>query len=116
LARTETYAAIDIGSHLIKGVVVSEKSDSWELLAYSTVKSRGIDSGEIKDAVAFRDSISKLLTNLEEQLPGVTRANFVVSTNCGAFGLESLTEEMVISESEKKMTFCQWNQRFRCHR
>ncbi|RKX37555.1 MAG: cell division protein FtsA [Thermotogae bacterium] len=103
LARTETYAAIDIGSHLIKGVVVSEKSDSWELLAYSTVKSRGIDSGEIKDAVAFRDSISKLLTNLEEQLPGVTRANFVVSTNCGAFGLESLTEEMVISESEKKI-------------
>ncbi|RKX51490.1 MAG: cell division protein FtsA, partial [Thermotoga sp.] len=52
MAKYEMFTSIDIGSYHLKGIVMRRKGDTWELLAYSSVRSRGIDGGEIKDAVA----------------------------------------------------------------
>lgn len=68
LSKTVFYTSIDIGSRYIKGLVLGKRDQEWEALAFSSVKSRGLDEGEIKDAIAFKESVNTLLKELEEQL------------------------------------------------
>jgi len=64
--------SIDVGTNTIKGVVVSiEQSGQILLEAYGSVKSVGLDKGDVKDAVALKQSIQKLIDDLTGQMKRV---------------------------------------------
>ncbi|ACR79078.1 MULTISPECIES: cell division protein FtsA [Kosmotoga] len=65
----EYTVSIDLGTNTLKGVVVSsDPSSQLQLEAYGSVKSVGLDKGEVKDAVALKQSIQKLVDDLTGQL------------------------------------------------
>lgn len=75
----EVLTVVDIGSHSIKGVVVSFEGKKTVILAYSKAKSRGFEQGELKDIVALRESLEALLKDLSSQLPKRMESYFVIS-------------------------------------
>jgi cell division protein FtsA len=86
--------AIDIGSSRIKGVVGEINDEKIEIKAFATINSRGIENGEIKDAVAFKDSIENLLVELETQEPRQPDSYFCVTFSTPSTSLKiSNTEE-----------------------
>ncbi|MFN4189739.1 MAG: cell division protein FtsA, partial [Pseudothermotoga sp.] len=66
MRKSENYVSIDIGSHSTKGLVISKTSDGYELLAHFHLKTRGIDGGDVKDAIALRDTLSQLISQVDE--------------------------------------------------
>lgn len=74
----EVLTTVDIGSHSMKGIVVSFDGAQTEVLAYSRVKSRGYEQGELKDIVALRESLESLLKDLSEQLPRRMECDFTI--------------------------------------
>lgn len=103
MAKYETFTSIDIGSYHLKGIVVRKKSDTWELLAYSSVRSRGIDGGEIKDAVAFKESLNRLLEELSEQTPKIMNSEFVISFSSFDFNIVSISNNIILSDEDEKV-------------
>jgi cell division protein FtsA len=75
----EVLTVVDIGSHTIKGVVVSYEGRIPTILAYSRTKSRGFEQGELKDIVALKDSLDTLLKDLSSQLSKRVESFFVIS-------------------------------------
>jgi len=80
--------AIDIGSSKIKGVVGEINDEKIELRAFASIKSRGIENGEIKDAVALKDSIENLLVELETQEPRQPDSYFCVTFSTASTNLK----------------------------
>jgi len=103
MAKYEMFTSIDIGAYHLKGIVMRKKGDTWELLAYSSVRSRGIDGGEIRDAVAFKESLNRLLEELSEQTPKVMHSDFVISFSSFEFGIVNVSNELVLSDTEEKV-------------
>lgn len=79
MPRGFLVTAIDIGSSKIKGVVGEINDEKIELKAFASIRSRGIEGGEIKDAVALKDSIENLLVELETQEPRQPDSYFCVT-------------------------------------
>jgi len=75
----EVLTSVDIGSHTIKGMVFAVESNDTEVLAYSRVKSRGFEQGELKDIVALKESLQSLLEDLSGQLPRRMESYFIIS-------------------------------------
>lgn len=94
MPRGFLVTAIDIGSSRIKGVVGEINDEKIEIKAFATIRSRGIENGEIKDAVAFKDSIENLLVELETQEPRQPDSYFCVTFSTPSINLKiSNTEE-----------------------
>ncbi len=115
----EVLTTVDIGSHSLKGIVASFEGGQCEVLAYSRVKSRGYEQGELKDIVALRESLESLLKDLSEQLPrrmecdftihmvdhSITLINEVKTISIGGTNLPvEITEDHVIRLFEKMNT------------
>ncbi len=75
----EVLTSVDIGSHTIKGMVFAIENNDTQVLAYSRVKSRGYEQGELKDIAALRESLESLLKDLSGQLPRRMESYFVIS-------------------------------------
>ncbi len=101
MARYELFTSIDVGSRSIKAAVIGRKGDGLDLLAYAITPSRGIEAGDIKDVVAFKESLGAVLDELERQFMRVYDSEFLVSFSSDRFELKDINEEMNLSESEE---------------
>ncbi|MFN3283130.1 MAG: cell division protein FtsA [Pseudothermotoga sp.] len=101
MRKSENYVSIDIGSHSTKGLVISKTSDGYELLAHFDLRTRGIDGGDVKDAIALRDTLYQLISQVDEVV-NLNRTNIIVSSSCGKFTLHDLKKEHLVSDNEKK--------------
>ena len=66
--KRHIYTSIDIGSDSIKIVVCELLNNKLNLLAASSVKSKGIKMGLIVDPKEASKSVKEALTNIESQL------------------------------------------------
>ena len=94
MPRGFLVTAIDIGSSRIKGVVGEINDEKIEIRAFATIKSRGVENGEIKDAIALKDSIENLLVELETQEPQQPDSYFCVT-------FSTLSTSLKISNTEE---------------
>ncbi len=103
MKKTRKCVSIDIGNHSVKCLVLSETSpNECELLGNFTARVRGIENGEIKDVVSFREILEKLISEVEE-IVKIDDSEIVVSTSCGKFNLHNVEKELILSENEKKI-------------
>ncbi|ACM23917.1 MULTISPECIES: cell division protein FtsA [Thermotoga] len=101
LPKASFFTSIDIGSRYIKGLVLRKHDQEWEALAYSSVKSRGLDEGEIKDAIAFKESVNTLLKELEEQIQRSLRSDFIISFSNVNFERRDVVSEKDFGEDRR---------------
>ncbi|ABR31123.1 cell division protein FtsA [Thermosipho melanesiensis] len=104
MSRWEPITSIDIGNHSIKGVVVNDTNEGKEVVAYSTIKAKGIESGDIKDANALNESMENLIENLEEQVGKNLKDNFLISSSIGNFKFQEIIEELILVEGDNAVT------------
>ncbi|AEH51304.1 cell division protein FtsA [Pseudothermotoga thermarum] len=102
MRKSKKYVLIDVGNHYVKCLVIGETSQrEYELLKNFTARTRGIENGETKDVVSFREVLEKVISEVEE-VAKLETSEIVVSTSCGKFNLRSVEKEVVLSENEKK--------------
>lgn len=101
MPKASFFTSIDIGSRYIKGLVLRKHDQEWEALAYSSVKSRGLDEGEIKDAIAFKESVNTLLKELEEQIQRSLRSDFIISFSNVNFERRDVVSEKDFGEDRR---------------
>ncbi len=101
MRKSENYVSIDIGSHSTKGLVISRTAEGYELLAHFDLKTRGIDGGDIRDAISLQDTLNQLITQIEEVV-NLNRTNIIISSSCGKFALHDVKKEYIVSDNEKK--------------
>jgi len=99
--KGETYIAIDIGSHSIKSLVISRTAEGYELLECFELRTRGIDGGDVKDAISLREVLNQVISQMSDAV-NVGRSNIVVSSSCGKFSLHELKKDLIVSEGERK--------------
>lgn len=94
--------SIDVGTNTLKGVVASvDPSGRLLMEAYGSVKSVGIDKDEVKDAVALKQSVQKLVNDLTEQIGKKDiEADFRICFTDGDYSVFSEDIEEVISEDK----------------
>ncbi len=102
MRKSESYVSIDIGSHSTKGLIISSTPEGYELLAHMDLKTRGIDGGDVKDAISLRDTLNQLISQIDETV-NINRANVIISSSCGKFMLHDVKKEQIVSDGEKKM-------------
>ncbi|MGQ9856504.1 MAG: cell division protein FtsA [Fervidobacterium sp.] len=100
MPKTHELVSLDIGSDSIKGIVVDFSEGYGNVIAFSNVKTRGIENGEIKDVVALNESMTQIIQDLEEQVGRELRGDVLVSSSCGDFTLTEITEELLLTEKE----------------
>ncbi len=100
MARYELFTSIDIGSRSVKAAVIGRKGDTMDLLAYAITPSRGVEAGDIKDVVAFKESLNTILDELERQFMKMYDSEFLVSFSSDKFELRDVKEEIKLSEGE----------------
>ncbi|HCO70128.1 MAG TPA: cell division protein FtsA [Mesotoga infera] len=106
MARGKDYTvSLDVGTNTLKGVVVSrEQTGQMTLEAYGSVKTVGLDKGEVKDAVALKQSIQKLIEDLTGQMGKKdVEADFKISFTDGDYSVFSENIEEVLSEDKQVM-------------
>ncbi len=101
MARYELFTSIDIGTRSVKAATVGKKGEGLELLAYAIGPSRGIEGGDIKDVIAFKESLGAVLDELERQFMRVYDSEFIVSFSSDSFDLQEVREEVALSEGEE---------------
>lgn len=101
MRKSENYVSIDIGSHSTKGLVISKTSEGYELLTHLNLKTRGIDGGDVKDAISLRETLNQLMSQIDD-IVNLSRTNIIISSSCGKFTLHDLKKEHVVSDGEKK--------------
>ncbi len=102
MARYEVYTSVDIGSKYLKGAVVAVKGDTFEVLGYAEVPSRGIDSGDIKDVSAFKESFNRILEELARQYPRISKTELLVSFSSDGFTLDTHRESFQLVEEDEE--------------
>ena len=106
MARGKDYTvSLDVGTNTLKGVVVSrEQTGQMVLEAYGSVKTVGLDKGEVKDAVALKQSIQKLIEELTGQMGKKdVEADFRISFTDGDYSVFSENIEEILSEEKQVM-------------
>ncbi|HPZ17009.1 MAG TPA: cell division protein FtsA [Fervidobacterium sp.] len=101
MPKVREIVSLDIGNDSIKGIVVDYSEGYGNVVAFSNVKTRGIESGEIKDVVALNESMNQIIEDLEEQTEKELKGDLLVSSSCGDFTLTELTEELFLNEKEE---------------
>lgn len=104
MGKWDPVVSIDIGNDSIKGVVVNYSNEGKEVVAYSNLKSKGIESGDIKDVVALNDAMNQIIENLEEQVGKTLKGDFLVSSSVGNFKLQEIREELLLTEGDNLVT------------
>jgi len=99
--KSREIVSLDIGNDSIKGIVVDFSEGYGNVLAFSNVKTRGIENGEIKDVVALNESMTQIIEDLEDQLGKELRGELLVSSSCGDFTLTEITEELILTEKDE---------------
>jgi len=101
MPKSREVVSLDIGNDSIKGIVVDFSEGYGNVLAFSNVKTRGIENGEIKDVVALNESMTQIIEDLEDQLGKELKGELLVSSSCGDFTLTEITEELILTEKEE---------------
>ncbi|WP_448375676.1 cell division protein FtsA [Fervidobacterium sp.] len=101
MPKSHEIISLDIGNDSIKGIVVDFSEGYGNVLAFSNVKTRGIENGEIKDVVALNESMNQIVEDLEEQIGREIKGELLVSSSCGDFTLTEVTEELLLTEKDE---------------
>jgi len=101
MPKSHEIVSLDIGNDSIKAVVVDYSEGYGNVVAFSNVKTRGIENGEIKDVVALNESMVQIVEDLEEQIGKELRGELLVSSSCGDFTLTEVTEELLLNEKDE---------------
>ncbi|TYB87274.1 MAG: cell division protein FtsA [Kosmotoga sp.] len=103
MPRGKEYSvSIDLGTNTVKGVVIStDNTGQMFFEAYGSVKAVGIDNGDVKDAVALKASVQKLIDDLTGQLgKKEIEAEFRICFTDGEYSVFSENVEEEISTEE----------------
>jgi len=100
MPKAREIVSFDIGNDSIKAVVVDYSEGYGKVVAFSNVKTRGVESGEIKDVIALNESMSQVIDDLEDQAGRELKGQILVSSGCGDFTLTEIREEILLSEKE----------------
>jgi cell division protein FtsA len=103
MPRGKEYSvSIDLGTNTVKGVVIStDNTGQMFFEAYGSVKAVGIDNGDVKDAVALKASVQKLIDDLTGQLgKKEIEAEFRICFTDGEYSVFSENVEEEISSEE----------------
>ncbi|KAF2961272.1 cell division protein FtsA [Fervidobacterium sp. 2310opik-2] len=101
MPKSHEIVSIDIGNESIKAIVVDYSEGYGNVVAFSNVKTRGIENGEIKDVVSLNESMLQIIEDLEEQIGKELKGDFLISSSCGDFTLSEVTEELLLNEKEE---------------
>ncbi|WP_041077597.1 cell division protein FtsA [Thermotoga caldifontis] len=101
MRKGETYCLIDVGSHSCKGVVLRHTNQGLEVLAKASMRMRGIEGGDVRDATAVSEAVESLVDELERE-SRVRRADFIISSSHSGVKLVEHGAELTVSENEKK--------------
>ncbi|MFW6263465.1 MAG: cell division FtsA domain-containing protein, partial [Thermotogota bacterium] len=99
----EVLTSVDIGSHSLKGVVTKMDEGVVEILAFSEVRSRGYENGELKDIVALKESLGELIEDLSNQLPRRMESYFIVTYSEKSAFLNKEVKRLRLSEEEPEV-------------
>ncbi len=98
--NSEVLTSIDIGSHTLKGVVVGFEDGDSEVLAFSKIRSRGYEQGELKDIVALREGLEEILQDLSSQLPRRMESYFIITFAEKTAFLSEEVKTIAVSQGE----------------
>ncbi|MGC8819544.1 MAG: cell division protein FtsA [Fervidobacterium sp.] len=101
MAKSHEIVSLDIGNDSVKAIVVDFSDGVANVIAYSNVKTRGIENGEIKDVVALNESMIQIVEDLEDQIGRELKGELLVSSSCGDFTLTEVTEELLLNDKEE---------------
>ncbi|MEN3041845.1 MAG: cell division protein FtsA, partial [Fervidobacterium sp.] len=101
MPKSREIVSLDIGNDSIKAIVVDFSESYGNVVAFSNVKTRGIENGEIKDVVALNESMVQIVEDLERQIEKELRGELLVSSSCGDFTLTEVTEELLLNEKDE---------------
>ncbi|MCX7653182.1 MAG: cell division protein FtsA [Fervidobacterium sp.] len=101
MPKSREIVSLDIGNDSIKAIVVDYSEGYGNVVAFSNVKTRGIENGEIKDVVALNESMVQIVEDLERQIEKELRGELLVSSSCGDFTLTEVTEELLLNEKDE---------------
>ncbi|MEA1884955.1 MAG: hypothetical protein U9N62_10620, partial [Thermotogota bacterium] len=99
----EVLTSVDIGSHSLKGVVTKMDEGVNEILAFSEVRSRGYENGELKDIVALKESLGELIGDLSNQLPRRMESYFIIICSEKSAFLNKELKRLRLSEEEPEL-------------
>jgi len=99
----EVLTSVDIGSHSLKGVVTKMEEGIVEVLAFSEMRSRGYENGELKDIIALKESLSELIEDLSSQLPRRMESYFILTYSEKSAFLNKEVKRLRLSEEEPEL-------------
>ncbi len=99
----EVLTSVDIGSHSLKGVVTKIDEGIVEILAFSEIRSRGYENGELKDIVALKESLGELIEDLSSQLPRRMESYFILTYSEKSAFLNKEVKRLRLSEEEPEL-------------
>ncbi|MDN5360035.1 MAG: cell division protein FtsA [Thermotogaceae bacterium] len=99
----EVLTSVDIGSHSLKGVVTKIDEGVVEILAFSEVRSRGYENGELKDIIALKESLGELIGDLSNQLPRRMESYFIITYSEKSAFLNKEVKRLRLSEEEPEL-------------
>ena len=96
---------IDIGSNRLKGLVGEIGERGLRVLASAMVRTRGMENGDVSDAVAFKDAVENLILELETQEPKQSESVYCVVlsdiyTKLRVASVEEKFQEKVVIDDE----------------
>ncbi|HRW34977.1 MAG TPA: cell division protein FtsA, partial [Thermotogota bacterium] len=99
----EVLTSVDIGSHSLKGVVTKMEEGIVEVLAFSEMRSRGYENGELKDIIALKESLNELIEDLSSQLPRRMESYFILTYSEKSAFLNKEVKRLRLSEEEPEL-------------
>jgi len=81
-------------------VVVGFEDGDSEVLAFSKIRSRGYEQGELKDIVALREGLEEILQDLSSQLPRRMESYFIITFAEKTAFLSEEVKTIAVSQGE----------------
>ena len=98
MAKNLYVTVIDIGSSRLKGLLGEIGEKGLKVLASAVVKTKGMEGGDVSDAIAFKDSVENLVLDLESQEPRQSESVYCVVLSDGYTKLRTASVEEKFQE------------------
>ena len=96
MAKDNIIAALDIGTHEIKALVVQKKGKEWEVLAYKQIPSFGLRKGAVVNVEETAKNVQNIMADVQKDCNRRINSAFV---NIGGSHLYVIPSDGIISVS-----------------
>ncbi|MCD6442365.1 MAG: hypothetical protein J7L28_00170, partial [Thermotogae bacterium] len=98
MSKNLYVTVIDLGSNRLKGLVGEVGEKGLRVLASAMMKTKGMENGDISDAVAFKDAVENLVLELETQEPKQSESVYCIVLSDGYTNLRTSSVEEKFQE------------------